>query len=105
MNKGMFRLQEEIEKQQRWRASANGSVVSSLYGVCIEIKKIKNMVKNVYIPTDNTDIGKFIGENLYCIDFSIIFNIRRKSSGNLPMSVLSVPYMEYVLKLIGLKIW
>jgi len=62
------------------------------------------MVKNAYISTDNTDTARFIGENLYCIDFSIIFNRRRKSSGNPPMAVLSVPYMGYVLKLKRSKI-
>ena len=105
MNKGNAPPPRRNRKQQRWRESANVSVVSSLYGVCIEIKKIKNMVKDVYIPTDNTDIGKFIRENLYCIDFSIIFNTRRKNGVNPPMSVLSVSSMGYVLKLIGLKIW
>lgn len=64
MNKGDVPPPRRNRKQQRWRESANVSVVSSLYGVCIEINKIKNIVKNVYIPTDNTDIGRFTEENL-----------------------------------------
>ena len=62
------------------------------------------MVKNAYIPTDNTDIGKFIRGNLPYIDLSIIFNRRRKSGENPPMSVLSVPSRGHVLKLTRSKL-
>jgi hypothetical protein len=42
-------------------------------GVSVKFYNVKNIEKDAYIPTDNTDIGSFVEEKLQPVDFPISF--------------------------------
>jgi hypothetical protein len=75
-------------EDKKWGKPGTVSVVSSLYGVCVGINRIKNILKTPYTPTDNTDstIFIFIWKNTYLVDSTFFFNINTKigkgGSGN-----------------------
>ena len=44
-------------------------------GVSVKFYNVKNIEKDAYIPTDNTDIGSFVEEKLQAVDLPISFGV------------------------------